>query len=116
MLIKSVHIARIILNTLEKNTDIKTDIIKINKTLKKLKIFDDENGKEYHYELKVTKPKTKNSTRDLPINEALKKELKGLNKLVAEERLKLGTLYTENTLLFPSSTGTYMLAKSLFTS
>ena len=97
-------------------TDIKDDIIRINKTLKKLKIFDDLEGTKYHYELKVTKPKTKNSTRELTANDALKKELKGLNKLIAEERLKLGPLYTENNLLFPSSVGTYILAKSLFTS
>ncbi len=100
---------------LEKS-DITNDTIKINKTLRKVKIFDDMIGNKYHYELKVTKPKTKNSTRELTINDALSKELKGLNKLVAEEKLKLGQQYPENNLLFPSSVGKYITAKTLITS
>lgn len=97
-------------------TDIVDDVIKINKALKKLKVFDDLEGKEYHYEVKTTKPKTETSTRELVVNSALKKELKGLNKLIIEERLKLGPSYTENNLLFPSATGTYILPKSICTS
>ena len=40
-------------------------------------------------------------------------ELKKLNVLVLEERLKLGPAYNENDLLFPSLTGTYMNDKNL---
>jgi integrase len=94
-------------------TYIKDNNLKINKTLKIIKKFKDNTGKEYEYETKVTKPKTKGSIRELHINESLQKELKGLNKLVAEEKLKLRPAYTENNLLFPSATGTYMDAKNL---
>ena len=93
--------------------DIKDNNLKINKTLKIIKKFHDDTGKKYEYETKVTKPKTKGSIRELHINESLQKELKGLNRLVAEEKLKLGHVYTENNLLFPSATGTYMDAKNL---
>jgi len=95
-------------------TDITDDTIKINKTLRKIKIFNDADN--YHYELKITKPKTERSIREIPINEALKKELAGLNRLVAEEKLKLGPVYENNNLLFPSSVGKYITAKTVFTS
>ncbi|HHZ02019.1 MAG TPA: site-specific integrase [Tissierellia bacterium] len=75
------------------------------------KIFDRDGN--YHYELKVTKPKTKASRREVPLPAALKPELKKLEILVAEEKLKLGEAYTNNTLLFPSQTGTYIDAKNL---
>lgn len=98
---------------LEKN-DISDDTIKINKTLRKIKVFEDADN--FSYELKTTKPKTERSNREIPINEALKKELSGLNRLVAEEKLKLGPAYETNNLLFPSSVGKYITAKTLFTS
>lgn len=95
-------------------SDITDDVIKINKTLKKIKIFKDADN--YYYEYKTTKPKTKKSIREIPINDALKKELIGLYKLVAEEKLKLGPAYENNNLLFPSSIGTYTTPKGLFKS
>lgn len=98
---------------LEKS-DLTDDIIRINKTVKKIRIFD--NPEEYHYEIKTTKPKTEKSIREIPINDALKKELKGLYKLVAEEKLKLGSAYETNNLLFPSSVGKYITAKTVYTS
>jgi len=94
-------------------TDISNNVLKINKTLKIIKKFHDNTGKKYDYVTKVTKPKTSGSVRELHINESLQKELKGLNKLVAEEKLKLGSAYTENNLLFPSAAGTYMDPKNL---
>jgi len=96
---------------LDKENDIIEDKIKVNKTLRTVKIYDDKNT--HHYELKLTKPKTKNSTRDSYINSTLKKELKELNKLLMEERLKLGPAYMENNLLFPSLKGKYINAKNL---
>ncbi len=97
-------------------TDKKEDIVRINKTLRNVKIFDEENQNKSHYELKVTKPKSKKSNREAPIPDILKPELKRLEKLVAEERLKFGPAYTENNLLFPSLTGTYMDAQNLIKS
>lgn len=91
-----------------KTTDLLNDnsTVKINKSVRRVKVYDkDEKG---HYEVKVTKPKTKYSIRENPIPEVLKPELKKLSKLIAEEKLKLGPAYNDNNLLFPSLTGTYM--------
>ncbi len=74
-------------------------------------MYDDREN--YHYELKTTKPKTKSSRREVPIPDILKPELKQLKKLVAEEKLRLGALYKDNKLLFPSETGSYIDAKNL---
>jgi integrase len=94
-----------------KKEDIQNDNVKINKTVKTVRMFDD-NGKS-HYELKVTKPKTKTSNREVPIPDILKTELKRLDKIVSQEKLKLGSAYLENELLFPSETGSYIDAKNL---
>lgn len=91
--------------------DINNNTIKITKTLRNIKVFDSE--KKHRYELKPTKPKTRTSRREVPVPDILKPELKKLKKLIAEEKLKLGALYIENNLLFPSQTGTYMDAKNL---
>ena len=95
-----------------KKEDIQNDIVKINKTVKTVRVFDDKNNKSY-YEIKVTKPKTKTSNREVPIPDILKPELKKLEIIVAKEKLKLGEAYMENDLLFPSKTGTYIDAKNL---
>ncbi len=92
----------------------KTDVqenVRINKTLRTVKVFDDDGS--YHYEKKITKPKSKTSNREVPIPDILKPELKRLEKLVTEEKLKLGPAYEDNNLQFPSLTGTYMDAKNL---
>ena len=94
--------------------DIKNGIVKINKSVRTVKVFIDET--HYKNEIKVTTPKTKSSNREIPLNETLQKELKNLSKLVKEEKLKLGPAYTENTLLFPSLTGTYMDSSNIRTS
>lgn len=93
--------------------DIQIDTVKINKTVKTVKVFDNKDNKKYHYEIKITKPKTKTSNREVPLPDSMKAELKRLEKLVAEEKLKLGEAYNENSLLFPSETGSYIDAKNL---
>ena len=75
-------------------------------------IYKDKNN--YHYEAKLTRPKSESSIREIPIPKKLKSELKNLNILVKEEKLKLGPAYNENNLLFPSSTGTYLDINNLF--
>lgn len=92
-------------------SDIKNNTIKINKSVRNVKIFDSE--KAFEHELKVTKPKTKNSNREVPITAKLQSELKKLDKLVAEEKLRLGPAYEDNNLLFPSLTGSHIDAKNL---
>ena len=94
-------------------TDIQNDTVRINKTVKTVKVFDDKDNTKSNYEIKVTKPKTKTSNREVPIPDILKAELKRLEILVAKEKLKLGEAYTENELLFPSEMGTYIDAKNL---
>lgn len=96
---------------LDEKDIINSEKVKINKTLRTIKVYDDREN--YHYELKTTKPKSKSSRREVPIPDILKPELKQLKKLVAEERLRLGPLYKDNKLLFPSETGTYIDAKNL---
>ena len=92
-------------------TDIKNGFVRINKIVRTVKVFD--NNGNYKYELKITKPKTKSSNREVPIPVSLQKELKKLNLLIKKERIKLGLAYTDNNLLFPSITGTYMDDKNL---
>ncbi|MDF2678667.1 MAG: XerC3, partial [Bacillota bacterium] len=91
-----------------KTDDLKNDnsIVRINKSVKRIKVFESE--KKHRYEVKVTRTKTESSVRENPIPEVLKTELKKLSKLVSEEKLKLGPAYNNNGLLFPSTVGTYI--------
>ena len=92
-------------------SDIKNMEVRVTKTLANVKVFDGPNN--YSYKLKVTRPKTKSSIRKVPIPTELKKDLDLLNKIRNEERLRLGELYQENNLLFPSATGTYIDSRNL---
>jgi len=97
-----------------KQPDITDMTVNVTKTLKSVKVYDDEEN--YHYELKATKPKSKKSKRKVPLPSGLKKDLVELNKIRNEERLKLGELYKDNDLLFPSSTGEYIDSRNLIRS
>lgn len=92
-------------------SDINDMEVRVTKTLSNVKAFDDPD--KYHYEVKVTRPKTKSSIRKVPIPTELKKDLALLNKVRNEEKLKLGELYRNNNLLFPSATGTYIDSRNL---
>jgi len=98
---------------LEKD-DIVGDVVRINKTLRTVRVYTDKD--KYSYEQKITRPKSESSIREVPIPERLKAELKNLDILVKEERLRLGPDYKPNKLLFPSITGTYIDDKNLRTS
>lgn len=95
-------------------SDIKDMEVRVTKSLSNVKVFDDSNN--YTYQLKVTKPKTKSSIRKVPIPTELKKDLVELNKIRYAEKLKLGELYQNNDLLFPSETGTYIDSRNLLRS
>lgn len=86
--------------------DIKDMVVYVTKQLKLVKVF--SSPTKYKYELKITPLKTKKSKRKVPIPSGLKNDLKELRRLKAAEQLKLGELYKENTLLFPSETGEYL--------
>lgn len=92
-------------------SDVNDMEVRVTKTLSNVKVFDDPD--KYHYEAKVTRPKTKSSIRKVPIPTELKKDLALLNKIRNEEKLKLGELYQNNNLLFPSATGTYIDSRNL---
>lgn len=92
-------------------TDIVDGVARINKSVRNVKVFDNEGNSSWTK--KLTTPKSKSSNREVPIPEVLQKELKKLDILVKEERLKLGEAYTENNLIFPSLTGVYIDAKNL---
>lgn len=94
--------------------DISETKVTVNKTLKLVKVFN--SPEECHYELKTTKPKTKKSRRKAPIPPKLKNDLIELNRIRNIEKLKLGELYQDNNLLFPSETGSYIDSRNLLRS
>lgn len=92
-------------------SDVNDMEVRVTKTLSNVKVYDGPD--KYHYGVKVTRPKTKSSIRKVPIPTELKKDLVELNKIRNLEKLKLGELYQENNLLFPSATGTYIDSRNL---
>lgn len=96
---------------LDRNKDIKNKKIRINKTVKRVKVF--TSPTEYSYELKITKPKSKKSNRIAPVSDELERELKQLNKLITLEKLKAGSKYNDIGLLFPNEYGGYIDASNL---
>lgn len=94
-----------------KKKDIKDGVVKINKSIRKVRVYSDKEN--YTYQYKVTRPKTESSRREVPLPDKLIAELKNLDILVKEERLRLGPAYENNDLLFPSITGTYIDDKNL---
>lgn len=95
---------------LEKD-DIQDGVVRINKIIRRVKVFNEDGS--YQYELKVTRPKTDTSNREIPLPETLQNELKKLDILLKEEKLKFGPAYTKNNLLFPSELGNYMNDRNL---
>ncbi|MBV1759247.1 MAG: site-specific integrase [Dethiosulfatibacter sp.] len=91
--------------------DISDGFVNINKMVKSVKVFKDPDN--YHYEIKITKPKTKGSVRKIPLPEILQKELIRLDVLVKREKVRIGSAYERNSLLFPSLTGTYIDSRNL---
>lgn len=91
--------------------DIKDMVVRVTKTVGNIKMFTGPD--EYTYEVKVTRPKTKRSRRKVPIPSDFKSDLQRITTLKKEEKLKAGPAYTDNKLLFPSTTGTYIDARNL---
>lgn len=90
--------------------DIRNMIVQVTKTLARVKVFDGPD--KYHYELKVIETKNK-ARRKMGLPLELEKDLAELRKIKIQEKLKLGPGYQDNTLLFPSETGTYIDASNL---
>ncbi len=68
--------------------------IYINKSLKKIKVFDSET--KYHYETVIEVPKTKNSIRTVPIPKKLIPILKSYIIRQKEKYLSKGLILKEN--------------------
>lgn len=94
-----------------KENDIKDMIVRVTKSVRSVKVFD--KNKNYKYEVKITRPKNNSSIRQVPIPDKLKRDLAKLKRIRNEEKLKLGELYEDNNLLFPSNVGTYIDSKNL---
>lgn len=95
----------------QSDVDLEKMQVTVAKTLSFVRVF--KKDKTYTYETRVTKPKTRTSRRKVPIPLALKKDLTELKKIRIEEKLKLGSNYENNKLLFPSETGTYINPRNL---
>jgi integrase len=93
-------------------SDIDDNVISITKTLRHVRIFTTPN--KYHYEYRITKPKSKASVRRVPIPSSMSSDISTLKKIHAEEKLRLGELYHDNNLLFTTATGKYINAANLW--
>ncbi len=85
-----------------KDTDIMNKEVIVNKTLKVVKIFDNDRGT---YKTLLGSPKTKSSVRKVPIPTAL---VSKLEQHIAEQKEKFFNLnkeFVEDSLIFTSSTG-----------
>lgn len=94
-----------------RKSDIKGSIVQVTKTIALTKTYEDPDN--YSYETLITRPKTDKSIRRVPIPTSLKKDLAELNTIRIEEKFKLGELYKDNNLLFPSETGTNIDSRNL---
>ena len=80
-------------------------VIHVNKSLNRVKSYDEEGGKT---KLVVTSPKTEKSVRVVPLIEKAY-DLLVMHKRIQEEyRKKLGDVYADNNLIFSSNLGTYI--------
>ncbi len=80
--------------------------IYINKSLKKIKVFDNET--KYHYETAIEVPKTKNSIRIVPIPKKLIPILKNYIIEQKEKYLSNGLILKENSLIFTTDSCTHI--------
>ena len=78
--------------------------IYINKSLKKIKVFDSET--KYHYETAIEVPKTKNSIRTVPIPKKLIPILRNHITKQKEKYLSNGLILKENSLIFTTNSCT----------
>lgn len=95
-------------------SDIKHMTVLVTKSVRWVRVYDNE--KKHNYQYQITPPKTKRSKRKVPIPSELERDLKELKKIINIEKLKLGKLYQDNNLLFPSETGTYIDSRNLLRS
>jgi len=86
-----------------KDVNLKTGILSVRQTINRLKSFDSTCKNKTT--IVVDSPKTKNSKRQIPLQEVIIKELKLYKTRQNEERLKAGELYEDSDYLFCSVLG-----------
>ena len=86
--------------------DFEKEEIYINKSLKKIKVFDNET--KYHYETAIEVPKTKNSIRTVPLPKKLIPILKNYIIKQKEKYLSNGLIFKENSLIFTTDSCTHI--------
>ena len=89
-----------------KDIDFTNKVIKVNKSVKRVAIFDDELNKKYKKILQT--PKTENSNRIVPIPNVLIDYLKTHEIRYKESKLKAGNLFVDNKLVFSNNFGEYL--------
>jgi integrase len=94
--------------------DMNNKTVTVNKTIKRVKIFD--TAEKFHNEIVIQSPKTKSSNRTVPIPSNLIPVLKKHDLQQKQEKLKAGTSYNDNELIFATSTGNPISSKNLFNS
>ena len=85
--------------------DLDNGIICVNKTLNRVKSYENDKKKT---RLIVTTPKTEKSKRMIPIVASLIPLLKEQKRLLKEEKRIAGNTYEDNHLVFPTETGSYI--------
>ena len=95
-----------------KDIDFKNNLIKINKSVKYVWTgeYNPKTNKKI-YDFRLTIPKTKKSTREVPLPSMLIPILKSIIKTNKENKLKYGELYFANEILFSTDTGYYIDSK-----
>ncbi|WP_041710846.1 hypothetical protein [Clostridium pasteurianum] len=87
--------------------------LKLKKTIKRIKIFNDDGNSDGH-KILIQTPKSKTSNRIVPIPSNLIKIIKSHKLKQDEEKLKAGDSYKNNNLIFATATGNPISSKNLF--
>jgi integrase len=94
--------------------DINNNEIKVQKTIKRVTLIENDGSRKT--EVILQPPKSKNSNRTVPIPSSLIPIIKEHELLQKQEKLKAGPFYTDDKFVFPTVTGNPINVKNLFKS
>lgn len=92
----------------ERDINLNTRMVRINKSVKYVWTGKWNSNNKKIYEYKLTIPKTKSSTREVPFPSMLVPILKSIIKTNKENKLRLGELYFDRNLVFCKENGDYL--------
>ena len=92
------------------DVDLKQEQLSVNKTVSYIKNPDKPEQKSEHI---VTSPKTASSVRIVPLLPDVTNMLKRISKKQVEHKLKAGSNYKDNNLVFCTSRGTYIPPRTM---